>query len=111
MATGSGSIEVTCDSPSYGIVKASRMLGLESPEDVRWCKRRNFRHERPRFRCFLRHPWQALQMMCHSGAAQCSCGRTLPLLEEYAFQLSSGRIIRYRLGQCLRCRTVYWDDV
>jgi hypothetical protein len=110
MATGSESIELTCDCPSYSIVKASRLIGLQHPEDVRWCRSSHHGRVRPSLRCFLRHPWKVLRLMCAGDKAGCHCGRNLPLLEEYLFQLASGRQVRYRLGQCFRCRTVYWED-
>jgi hypothetical protein len=40
----------------------------------------------------------------------CTCGEPLPALEKYAFTLNSGRVLDYLLGQCARCRTVYWEE-
>lgn len=32
-----GSIEFYCDAPPYPVVQACRQIGLQAPEDVRWC--------------------------------------------------------------------------
>ena len=37
---GSGLSEIECDAPAYSVVQACRKLGLQSPEDVRWCQAR-----------------------------------------------------------------------
>jgi hypothetical protein len=39
----------------------------------------------------------------------CSCGRDLPELENYAFTFQNGEQIEYEIGQCPRCRTIYWE--
>jgi hypothetical protein len=106
-----GSIEVNCDSPPYGIVRATRVIGMQSPEDVRWCKSSHCRRQFPRLGYALRHPWRMLRMMCGTGTGACVCGRALPLVEPYSFQMASGRQDCYRIGQCSHCRTIFWDDL
>jgi hypothetical protein len=40
----------------------------------------------------------------------CRCGRTLPGLELYTFLLATGEEVGYFLGQCRRCRRIYWEN-
>jgi len=33
------------------------------------------------------------------------------VLETWTFVFFSGKRVEYALGQCLRCHTMYWDNV
>jgi hypothetical protein len=39
----------------------------------------------------------------------CAC-QELPRLQGYQFLLSSGIEVLYYLGQCSRCRTIFWEE-
>jgi len=102
--------EICCDAPPYSIVRACRMVGLQSPEDVRWCRLSHFldeHHEGPRL--FQPRTWRTLLGRREATEAHCSCGHALPRLEEYTFTCVDGRDLRYQLGQCGRCRSIFWD--
>ena len=34
-----------------------------------------------------------------------------PLLESYSFTFQSGEQVEYEMGQCPRCRTIYWEKI
>ena len=104
--------DIDCDAPPYPIVRACRGLGFHSPEDVRWCHvvampRRPVAAESG----FTVQVWKAL---FGKGASEkgptCSCGRELPRLDSYTFTLLSSKEVRYLLGQCGRCRRIYWKE-
>jgi hypothetical protein len=40
----------------------------------------------------------------------CVCGGPLPLVGKSTFTFNTGREVAYRLGQCPRCVTIFWDD-
>ncbi len=103
-------IEINCDAPPYSIVRACRMVGLRTPEDVRWCRLSLFRKERPaRARLLDPSTWKAILGIDEAHADQCSCGGALPMLEKYTFTCMSGRELEYFLGQCPCCRTIFWE--
>jgi hypothetical protein len=106
-----GPIDVNCDAPSYMIVQACRQLAMQSPEDVRWCRMRHFLGARNgRKGLDLLRPWK---MFRESGAAMemgCFCGEKPPVLTLHIFTLSSGKELSYYLGQCSRCRTIFWEE-
>jgi hypothetical protein len=93
-----GPIDIDCDAPPYPVVRACAGLGFRSPQDVRW--RRIDRRDLTRPASFF--PW-----LRRSPA--CACGQAMPQLESYTFTFVSGTQSRYFLGQCARCRTIYWD--
>lgn len=106
-----GPVEIDCDSPSYVIVRACRRIGLRDPEDVRWCRLRHV--QTPRFRW---RDWFSLKglkrLLGWSKPPQqqtCVCGEPLPPLTRYAFTYRNGVEESYLLGQCTRCRTIYWE--
>jgi hypothetical protein len=104
-------IEINCDAPPYSIVRACRMVGFRTPEDVRWARLSLFRKEhfhRPK----LLNPstWKSLLGMDESSEGHCSCGSALPILEKYTFTCQSGRELEYFLGQCPGCRTIFWES-
>jgi hypothetical protein len=40
----------------------------------------------------------------------CACRERLPKLAKYRFTYSSGDEVTYSVGQCPKCRTVYWEE-
>jgi hypothetical protein len=113
MSSSLGPIEIHCDAPPYSIVRAARGLGFGQPEDVRWCRMAHFRADREGH-------WEFLNPLTWKSAlgggvrnrkqAGCSCGQDLPVLERYIFTFSSGDQVSYLIGQCGRCRTIFWED-
>jgi hypothetical protein len=98
MSAEFGPIDIVCDAPPYPVVRACAGLGFRSPQDVRW--RRVDRRDLNRPASFF--PWLR-------RAPACACGHAMPQLESYTFTFVSGTQSRYFLGQCARCRTIYWD--
>jgi hypothetical protein len=103
--------DIDCDAPAYPIVRACRGLGFHAPEDVRWChvppvSRRPARSES----VFNLQAWMAFFSKSAPKGPTCSCGRELPRLDSYTFTLMSGKEVRYLLGQCGRCRCIYWKE-
>jgi hypothetical protein len=106
-----GPIEINCDAPSYKIVEACRKIGLETPEDVRWCRRSQFVHTAARWKGFFSaDSWKRLLGRAPDDAKKCSCGARLPSLDRVTFTFTTGTEAIYLLGQCLRCRTIFWDE-
>jgi hypothetical protein len=106
----SNSLEIDCDSPPYMIVRASRMVGLQSPEDVPWHRLSHYRNRPFSGReLFTLRTLKELLGLRESRKDCCRCGQTLPELPRYTFTLSDGREVDYRIGQCDRCRTVFWE--
>jgi hypothetical protein len=107
-----GSVEICCDDPPYAIVQACRHIHIESPEDVRWLRMSAFRS---RQNSGEPSPWSLLwEMLLGSGkqsARTCTCGEPLPELRLVEFRFDPGNVAAYLLGQCHRCRTVFWDDL
>jgi hypothetical protein len=96
-----GPLEVDCDAPLYSIVRATRQLGINRPEDVRWCHMKNLGRQ---------SPWQHfLSSVSQARGSTCSCGEPLPVMDLCRFTLSSGDQVSYLLGQCRRCDTVFWE--
>jgi len=112
MFNWSDSVDMHCDAPSYVIVQACRRVGVHCPEDVRWCRMHRFLSEHPTWReVFKRQPWKALLGLGQLEERMCTCGQKLPLLEKCTFTFNTGQEVSYLIGQCRRCRTVFWDDV
>jgi hypothetical protein len=99
-------IEISCDAPSYLIVQACERLHFLSPLDVRWRRLSNFLSEGS---AGLRI-WSFLFVKNQSDRKMCTCGAMLPVLEDYAFTLACGKVLNYGLGQCPKCRTVFWEE-
>src|SRR5262249_52174852 len=97
-------MEVICDAPAYAVVQACHQLGFQTPEDVRWCRWANSAG----WSRLIRQPLKVLGGM--SADRNCSCGQPLPELERYQFTLSNGTHQFYHLGQCRRCRTMFWEQ-
>ena len=91
-----GVLEFVCDAPAYPVVQACNRLGLESPEDVRWCRLRNLVAE---------SFWRS-----SAKGGNCLCGQRVPDLMHCTFTYANGTEETYILGQCERCRTILWDE-
>jgi hypothetical protein len=106
-----GPLEIECDSPSYAVVEASRRIGLRDPEDVRWCRLSHFLSEPTSWRelLSLQGLKQLLGLADRKKHKTCLCGQPLPCLARYAFTYNSGAEESYLLGQCGRCRTIFWE--
>jgi hypothetical protein len=108
--TPTESIEIWCDAPPYRVVQACRLIGVRSPEDVRWCHLGHLRGDcgaRSVLRSALSWLWR---LTGNGGPDRCSCGAPLPALQPFRFLFDHGDLPTYWLGQCDRCRTVYWEE-
>jgi hypothetical protein len=105
-----GPNDVCCDAPLYRIVQACRGLGIRSPEDVRWLRMSTFRFRRAqRTRGVTAYLRELFGGRSPNPNATCTCGGPLPGLEGTLVAFAGGRETVYSLGQCARCRTVFWD--
>jgi hypothetical protein len=105
-------LETWCDAPPYGVVRACKSCGFDSPLDVRWCNmRRSFRNRKHRWAIWALRPWQWLFTGKEERQDACTCGQLLAEPQEYTFAWMSGKIGDYSLVQCERCRTIYWDEI
>jgi hypothetical protein len=106
-----GPIEIICDSPPYPIVQACSQLGFVRPEDVRWCRLRQFLVDHPGWREVCRAlAWDVLLVNRFLKDRPCSCGELLPRLQRCLFCSSTGQSFTYLLGQCARCRSIFWEE-
>jgi hypothetical protein len=106
----SQTFEVVCDAPPYCVVKVCHLIGIDRPADVRWTRLCHHKAamERVAERWFggeLASAWARADSPNH-----CACGHKVPHLEMYTFTFSTGEETSYLLGQCRRCRTVYWEE-
>jgi hypothetical protein len=106
-----GPLEVECDAPAYAIVRACRKLGICEPEDVRWCRKGRRSRRSHSWIEFFSPLWEHLTGRGERDATLCVCGWSLPLLENYSFTFLSGEQVEYELGQCPRCRTIFWEKI
>ena len=110
MSSKLGPLEVICDAPPYCIVRACHLIGLQEPEDVRWLRMSHFLQEHigeeQGASFFQKLLWSSGRMRDSS----CSCGEKLPPLEKYVFTLLHHGDLYYLLGQCPRCRTIFWEE-
>jgi hypothetical protein len=111
MSSQLGPIDIECDAPPYPIVRAGRLVGMNEPEDVRWCRLSHFVGLRTGWKAVLNpKAWKLLINRLGSGQTTCSCGQALPELEEYTFIFRTGKELSYLMGQCGRCRTIFWEE-
>jgi hypothetical protein len=95
-------LELECDAPCYAVVQACSEIGIQAPEDVRWCRLGNLFGDPSGWPMIMhRETW--------GMKPQCLCGAPLPEMQRYLFTFNTGKETYYLLGQCGRCRTVYWD--
>lgn len=110
MSNKLGPLDVICDAPPYCIVRACHLIGLQAPEDVRWLRLSHFLRENAgeeQGGSFF-HKLLGTQGRMKDGS--CSCGQALPALEKYVFTLLHHGDLYYLLGQCPRCRTIFWEE-
>lgn len=105
-----GPLEVQCDAPPLAVVEACAGAGLASPLDVRWCQIAHLADELERGTLLDRGPWRWFFGKGRPRELTCFCGRALPPLQPFAFTVLPHGIVEYRLGQCGRCRTIFWDE-
>jgi hypothetical protein len=106
-----GPIEIYCDSPSYKVVQACRRIGFYAPEDVRWCRLSEFAHPAQGWKgLFHSETWKRLLTGYRAEEKICSCGERLPAMDRVTFTFTTGHEVSYLLGQCRRCRSVFWDQ-
>jgi hypothetical protein len=109
MSRDLGPLEVVCDAPPYGVVRASRALGIEAPEDVRWCETERYLRERSYDHAAWRgEGWNELVERLGPRVLACPCGRRLPAVLGYRCAGGADASGLYYLGQCVRCKRVYW---
>ena len=106
-----GPIELLCDAPPYAVVQACVSVGFRSPADVRWIRL----NEVPSHAGHWRGLFSSLRRHLFGGARQpaartCSCGQGLPALQRRMAFFHRGEEVTYRMGQCERCRTMYWHE-
>jgi hypothetical protein len=107
-----GPYEIVCDAPPYRIVRGCAELGFEQPLDVRWLRLDRVLGSRDSATSFLTtQAWTEAIGFTRQGERRCSCGQPLPALDRCTFILRSGTQFDYLVGQCSRCKTVYWQQV
>ena len=101
-------LESRCDAPPFPVVRACQRPGFRSPLDVRWCRLSHFlaaRSSRPSTpagaQVFDTKP---------TRETTCTCDEPLPKLEQYAITFVLEKVADYRLGQCRRCGTMFWEE-
>ena len=106
-----GPIGINCDAPSYGIVRACAELGYETPLDVRWLHLDGAADRGPAKNFLAVRAWMPALGLHRKTERTCSCGHTLPTLERCTFILRAGIQVDYLLGQCCRCKTMFWQQL
>jgi hypothetical protein len=110
MFNQSGPLELVCDAPPYAIVKACKLVGIESPEDVRWCGISPFLEGRYGPAGWMNANRVERLLWFASQPLTCRCGKEALSLTWCAFCFAGGAKQHYLLGQCDRCKTVYWHN-
>jgi hypothetical protein len=106
-----GQLEIWCDAPPYSVVQACEEGGFLSPLDVRWCRMSHVVSAEGQTKGnFGIRLWQRFFGMRKPQVKTCTCGQPLPDLKLYGFILLPRKVSFYLLGQCHRCRTMYWDQ-
>ena len=101
-------LEIWCDAPPYGVVRACEGCGFRSPLDVRWCRMSRFlKGENQAY--FVRRLWHWLFGRSRHKQQVCTCGQPLPDLKKYEFTFVSQKVADYHLAQCRQCRTIFWE--
>ena len=101
-------LDVWCDVPAYGIVQACQWLGFERPLDVAW-------HHR--VATCGRSGRRRASLLCSAGCSAAAnqrprCAAAVKRRRSWSCRPVTGaaRDDAIRLGQCSRCRTIFWDD-
>jgi predicted RNA-binding Zn-ribbon protein involved in translation (DUF1610 family) len=103
--------EICCDAPPYGVVRACEKCGYCSPLDVRWCRLSHFvSGEGQRRDDIGLRLWHWLFGKRKPRVKTCTCGQRLPVLKKVGFTFLCRKAGDYLLGQCPRCRTMFWDE-
>jgi hypothetical protein len=111
MSNQFGPIEIYCDAPPIPIVQGCERLGFHSPMDVRWRRLSHLLAEQDkRQKALGLSLWKSFVSTTQLQRKICSCGEPLPCLEWYTFTFRSGQFTYCCLGQCVRCRTIFWDE-
>jgi hypothetical protein len=106
-----GPIEIACDCPPYPIVQACYLVGFQDPEDVRWCRLSTFLVDHAGWSEVARmFSWHLLPINRYLKGSRCSCNTQMPLMQRCLFSTSNGLSFTYLLGQCPRCRTIFWEE-
>lgn len=101
-------LEICCDAPPYSVVEACEWCGFDSPLDVPWWRlSRLFNGEVQHNSNFFRL-WRWLFGRSRPKKYSCICGQPLHNLKYFAFNTVSQKG-DYLIGQCHRCRTIFWD--
>jgi len=102
---------VPCDAPPYPIVTGCRLIGLTRPEDVRWCRTQVPSESQVRkLLQFVTGTRKRQAPPGSGGEIACPCGHPLVCIHKYQFTFDTGHQACYRLGQCKRCLTIFWND-
>ena len=111
MSSQLGPRDTDCDAPPYAVVRACEWVGFQAPLDVRWCRRNPFSRASGEPAGILGlHPWKWLFGPSQHPGKYCVCGQPFPWMKHYTFRFASGREAEYLLGQCRRCRTIFWEE-
>jgi len=103
--------EIWCDAPPYAVVRACKGCGFHAPLDVRWCRLSRFVNAEEQRECYFGTRFcRWLFSKRKPKVTTCTCGQPLPDLKKYGFTFLSNKVGDYLLGQCRRCRTVFWDE-
>jgi len=104
-----GPIDIECDAPLYFVVEACGKLGFRSPLDVRWCRTSHFLGVRRESGSGF-HPLLWLFGGSQPSKTTCTCGQPLPIMQSYICTFESGKESYYLMGQCRRCRPIFWEE-
>ena len=104
------SLDIWCDAPPYSVVEACWLIGVRSPEDVRWCHIDRFRRGSGRRALLLNALSWLWRLTGKVGPNRCSCGAHLPALQPFQFLFDEEDRPTYWIGQCGRCSTVFWKE-
>jgi hypothetical protein len=107
MAEQRGPLEICCDTPPDWVIVACEKMRFDSPLDVGW---RQLGHQ-SRENGLLTRIWRWLMGAVEPTEGDCICGGRLPALTPYAFSSRAESQVDYLLGQCPRCRTIYWQPL
>jgi hypothetical protein len=105
-----GTIDVACDAPPHSVAEVCRELGFLAPLDVRWCRMSNFNGGPRANGGALRALLSLFSGRSDTSRKNCTCGKPLPEMTRYTCTFESGKQAHYLLGQCLRCRTMFWEE-
>ena len=110
MVNNLGTPDIQCDAPRYDVVHACRWLGFQFPLDVRWLPMNHcLGGQNPRH-SIMRRFWR----FCfgHVEAEKhCTCGSPLADVRRYRFSGIFANEPDYLLGQCFKCRTIFWQKI